>query len=108
MKHEVHNGHQHVHSEHCGHTRIEHGGHVDYLHNGHLHHPHEAHYDEHRIEVSNSNPDECKPIDCQCDHIDCGHEMVPHGDHFDYLVDGRLHHPHGDHCDDHGSVTVLS
>jgi hypothetical protein len=32
---------------------------------------------------------------------------VPHGDHHDYLIDGRLHHPHGDHCDDHGPVTVL-
>jgi hypothetical protein len=31
----------------------------------------------------------------------CGHEAVPHGDHIDYLVDGRLHHPHGDHCDNH-------
>jgi hypothetical protein len=33
---------------------------------------------------------------------------VPHGDHFDYLVDGRLHHRHGDHCDDHGPITVLN
>jgi hypothetical protein len=31
---------------------------------------------------------------------------VPHGDHVDYLVGGRLHHPHGDHCDDHGAVQV--
>ncbi|HHS0832622.1 TPA: hypothetical protein ACTDMQ_004466 [Salmonella enterica subsp. enterica serovar Muenchen] len=38
---------------------------------------------------------------------DCGHEPVPHGNHIDYLVDGRLHHPHGDHCDDHGLVDVL-
>ncbi len=37
----------------------------------------------------------------------CGHEAVPHGDHTDYLVDGRLHHPHGDHCDDHGPVEVV-
>jgi hypothetical protein len=33
---------------------------------------------------------------------------VPHGDHVDYLVDGKLHHPHDDHCDDHGSLTVKS
>lgn len=32
---------------------------------------------------------------------------VPHGDHIDYLVDGRLHHPHDDHCDDHGPVEVV-
>jgi uncharacterized protein (DUF1330 family) len=28
----------------------------------------------------------------------CGHEAVPHGDHTDYLVNGRLHHPHSGHC----------
>jgi hypothetical protein len=32
---------------------------------------------------------------------------VPHGDHVDFLVNGRLHYPHGDHCDDHGPVTVV-
>jgi hypothetical protein len=31
---------------------------------------------------------------------------VPHGDHVDYLVDGRLHHVHGQHCDDHGALTL--
>ena len=36
----------------------------------------------------------------------CGHEAVPHGEHIDYLVSGRLHHPHGDHCDDHGAVQL--
>lgn len=38
---------------------------------------------------------------------DCGHEAIPHGDHVDYVVNGRLHHPHGDHCDDHGPVTII-
>jgi hypothetical protein len=32
---------------------------------------------------------------------------VPHGDHIDYLVNGRLHHPHGNHCDDHGPLTPV-
>lgn len=32
---------------------------------------------------------------------DCGHTAVRHGDHVDYLHDGRLHHPHGDHVDEH-------
>jgi hypothetical protein len=36
----------------------------------------------------------------------CGDKTVPHADHVDYLVNGRLHHPHGDHCDDHGSVQL--
>jgi len=105
--HTVHDNHQHVHSAACGHTRLLHEGHIDYLHDGHLHHAHEGHYDEHSIAVSEVNPDVCASIPCACGHQDCGHERVPHGDHFDFLVSGRLHHLHGDHCDDHGPVDVL-
>ena len=107
MSCQSHSNHGHVHSEHCGHPRIQHDGHVDYLHDGHLHHPHDGHYDEHVIAVSAANPAACAPLKCECKHEDCGHLKVPHGDHFDYLVDGRLHHPHGDHCDDHGAVKVV-
>jgi hypothetical protein len=32
---------------------------------------------------------------------------VPHGDHTDYLVNGRLHFHHDGHCDDHGSLQVM-
>ena len=100
----------HIHREGCGHTAIRHADHIDYLHDGHMHHPHEDHYDEHRIEVSDVNPNECIPISSCADHIhgpNCGHESVPHGDHIDYLVDGRLHHVHDGHCDDHGPIEVL-
>ncbi|MDM7516952.1 hypothetical protein QUF07_09535 [Lentilactobacillus sp. TOM.63] len=38
----------------------------------------------------------------------CGHQQVPHGDHIDYLVNGRLQHVHGDHVDDHGPVDIVS
>jgi ABC-type branched-subunit amino acid transport system ATPase component len=31
---------------------------------------------------------------------------IPHGDHMDYVVSGRLHHPLRDHCDDHGPVQL--
>jgi len=31
----------------------------------------------------------------------CGHQMVQHGDHWDYLHDGHMHYVHGDHVDDH-------
>jgi hypothetical protein len=106
MEHRVHADHAHKHSEHCGHLRIVHGDHIDYLHDGHLHAEHDDHYDEHVIEVSAANPDSCAPIACLCGHDGCGHPLVPHGDHFDYLVNGRLHHRHGDHCDDHGAVTL--
>lgn len=107
MAHTIHADHKHVHSENCGHTRIQHDGHTDYLHDGHLHSAHEGHYDEHVIEISAANPDVCAPISCTCGHEECGHERVPHGDHEDFLVDGRLHHKHGDHCDDHGPLTVV-
>ena len=104
---EHHHDHTHVHGEGCGHTKIQHEGHVDFLHDGHLHHAHDGHYDEHALSVSDTNPTACHPVACACDHEGCGHEKVPHGDHVDYLVSGRLHHKHGDHCDDHGPVTVM-
>ena len=107
MTHTTHSAHGHVHNEHCGHARIEHDGHVDYVHDGHLHAPHGDHYDEHVLAVNDTNPANCAPVECACGHDACGHETVPHGDHVDYLYEGRLHHRHGDHCDDHGPVNVL-
>lgn len=110
----IHPDHPHQHGAGCGHTAIRHGDHVDYLHDGHLHHMHGDHVDEHVIEVSATNPDRCTAGEPCTGHEPghvhgpgCGHEAVPHGDHIDYLVDGRLHHPHGDHCDDHGPIEVV-
>lgn len=110
-EHKTHAHPEHVHGENCGHVAVRHGDHVDYLHDGHLHHPHGDHYDEHVLEVSAENPAECKPVLTCCDagHVHgegCGHEAVPHGDHVDYLVDGRLHHVHDGHCDDHGPLPL--
>jgi hypothetical protein len=31
----------------------------------------------------------------------CGHEVVAHGDHSDYVHDGHRHAPHGSHYDEH-------
>lgn len=107
MEHSFHEDHTHVHSSGCGHTKIQHGDHFDYLHHGHLHAEHDSHYDECFLEVSDANPDVCSETACQCDHNDCGHEKIRHSDHFDFLVNGRLHHLHNGHCDDHGAVTVL-
>ena len=107
--HHTHANHQH--GPHCGHTAIQHGDHVDYLVDGVLHHPHGDHCDEHVIEVDNNHPNECNAKHQCDDHVhgpDCGHEAVKHGDHIDYIVDGRLHHQHGDHCDDHGPIEVLA
>ena len=111
MSHETHEGeHAHEHSADCGHTAVRHDGHVDYLHDGHLHHPHDDHVDEHVIEVDQEHPaGHAAPVDCDPEHAhgsECGHEAVPHGDHVDYLVEGRLHSPHEDHCDDHGPLAT--
>jgi len=104
----------HHHGPGCGHTAIRHKGHVDYLSEGHLEHPHGKQNDEHVIEVSERNPDRCSPehrAAAAAGHVHgpgCGHEAIPHGDHIDYIVDGRLQHPHGDHIDDHGPVEIVS
>ena len=107
---QTHENHNHVHGAGCGHTAIRHNGHVDYLHDGHLHHEHNGHYDEHVLEVNDTNADGCHPVHTCGSHVHgagCGHEAVPHGDHIDYIVNGRLHHQHGDHCDDHGPVEIV-
>jgi hypothetical protein len=106
--HKIHGGHSHIHGEGCGHTAVRVGGEVGYLHNGHLHTAHGDHFDEASVPVSAENPAACAPSACGHEHgPGCGHEAVPHGDHVDYLVDGRLHFPHGGHCDDHGAVEIV-
>lgn len=113
MNCKTHQNHDHVHGKDCGHTAIQHGDHVDYLrylYDGHLHHPHQDHVDEHVIEVSEKNPNACNHAVADTGHVhgeNCGHEAVPHGDHVDYLVNGRLEHQHGDHIDDHGAVQLV-
>ena len=37
----------------------------------------------------------------------CEHYRVIHGDHIDYLVNGRLEYPHSDHIDDHGPLQMI-
>jgi hypothetical protein len=113
--HTVHADHAHKHGPACGHVAIKHGDHVDYLHDGHLHHQEGNVVEEHVLEVNTKNPDRCTPTfghsDHEAHHVhgpQCGHQAMPHGDHIDYLVNGRLHHPHGGHCDDHGEVQIVS
>ena len=102
---EQRDGHPHEHGPGCGHKVVRHGDHADYLHDGHLHSPGGAGVEEHVLEVDRGHPNACAPVECPAKHHPgCGHPRVPHGDHFDYLVDGALHHLHGDHCDLHGTV----
>ena len=103
MQQSTHAGeHAHIHGQQCGHVAILHNDHIDYLHDGHLHFRQGDHYEEHTIAVDETHPAVCSPLTCSCDHQAEGHERVPHGDHFDYLCNGELHHCHGDHCDSHG------
>ncbi|MGZ3583477.1 MAG: hypothetical protein ACXWQR_22935 [Ktedonobacterales bacterium] len=106
MTHDAHTEHVHTHGPGCGHVAIEHEGHVDYVHEGHLHYPHDEHYDEHVLAITQQNPASSTPVECACDHIDCGHQRIPHADHADYLVNGELHHKRGVHCDNHGPVVT--
>jgi hypothetical protein len=103
----------HKHGPHCGHQGIIHQDHIDYMHNGELHSPGDGLVVQHSIDISPKNPNvctpdfKCLPSDTEHEHsANCGHMLVPHGDHLDYVVDGRLHHAHGDHCDDHGKLTL--
>ena len=104
----------HTHGPGCGHTAVEHDGHVDYVHDGELHHPtdRKGNVDRHHFAVDATNPAGCTP-GFQAGHAvehhhgpNCGHVAIPHGDHTDYIVEGRLHSAHGDHCDDHGPVNI--
>lgn len=102
----------HTHGKNCGHTGIHHSGHVDYLVDGKLEHcENDGSTCCHTLEVSGDNPACCQPLtDCAAKGHEhgpgCGHEAIQHGDHVDYIVDGRLHHTHNGHCDDHGPVTL--
>ena len=103
----IHGGHEHAHGRACGHASLSHAGHVDYLHDGHLHHGHAIHMDEHAIEVSKANPArERRAAAGDAHSAEDGHAVVQHGDHFDHVHNGRLHHAHGGHADDHGAVKV--
>ena len=113
MAHTTHESHDHQHGPGCGHKAVQHAGHMDYLHDGHLHHPHDRHVDECTVETAGMNAASCTPDHACGEHAQdhkhgatCGHEMVPHGDHSDYLVGGHLHSPHGQHCDDHGALSL--
>jgi len=37
----------------------------------------------------------------------CGHPIIIHDGHIDYIVGNRLHHVHDGHCDDHGEIFIV-
>ncbi len=105
--------HAHVHSLDCEHKLVAHEDHHDYMHDGHLHNVSTGGVEEHVLPVDAEHPDACTPEhfcnEHSADHVhgdNCGHAMVPHGDHVGYLVDGHLHRAHNGHCDYHGRLTV--
>lgn len=124
---------EHNHGMQCGHTPVLLGGQVAYLmEDGSIEPSHalqglgaitNAAGKTSTVPITESNPARCTP-DHSCsthgqDHQhgpSCGHPRVKHGDHFDYLVDGHLHHLHSAagsspsayHCDDHGELPSIS
>ncbi len=105
--------HDHVHSLDCEHKLVAHDDHHDYMHDGHLHHVTASGVVDHVLAIDADHPDACTPEhfcnEHAADHVhseNCGHAMVPHGDHVGYLVDGHLHRAHNGHCDYHGRLTV--
>lgn len=63
-------------------------------------------------EKINDNLNECKKCigNITKNHIHgigCGHSIIFHKGHIDYLVDDNLHHPHNEHCDDHGNILLV-
>jgi len=105
--------HEHQHADACGHEAVPHGDHVDYVHDGHMHAMHSGHYDDHGLNQMAKSSRKT----ASTDHLtakthkhkhakDCGHELVKHGDHEDYLHDGQYHAKHGGHYDLHGTPVV--
>ena len=37
----------------------------------------------------------------------CGHPIIYHDGHVDYIVGNQLHHVHDGHCDDHGIIFII-
>ena len=37
----------------------------------------------------------------------CGHPIIFHDGHIDYIVGNQLHHVHDGHCDDHGIIFIV-
>jgi hypothetical protein len=89
-------GHDHEHSETCGHASVRHGDHVDYLHDGQVHHSHERHYDECALDQHVSAEEHS-----HAHGQDCGHEQIQHGGHVDYLHGDHRHAAHEGHYDEH-------
>ena len=74
---------------------------------------------------STTSPSVCShehlhPSESYCDHShtsphlhnsECGHKLVPHDDHFDFLVKHddhfHLHHPFQNGCNDHGHFSAF-
>ncbi|MBC7542243.1 MAG: hypothetical protein H7338_05890 [Candidatus Sericytochromatia bacterium] len=106
MPHSTHETHTHQHGDACGHPRILWLDKEAFLHDGHLHLAHGGHWDETQIDVTSQNPTECRQTACVKNHTD--YPAVPHGDHVDHLINGRLHRQHAGHCDDHGAVKIAA
>lgn len=91
--------HRHRHDRWCGHAEVLHGDHVDHLHDGEIHHACDDHVE--RVGVVSSVAH--LPHEAHMHvHVDgCGHELVIHDDHHDFVHGKHRHATHGTHYDEH-------
>jgi len=77
---------------------------------GHLHHAYDGGVGGYEPPPHDPTPEQCEGHVCDehgpaHDHgPGCGHRLVAHAGHTDFVVAGHLHHPHGPHCDSHGAL----
>lgn len=98
-RHQPVGDHGHRHDRWCGHATLAHGDHMDFLHDGQVHHPCTDHVDE----ISTQGPGAHLSHSAHM-HVhtsDCGHEVVSHEDHLDFLHGRHRHAAHTTHYDEH-------
>ncbi|KAK9829953.1 hypothetical protein WJX72_008845 [[Myrmecia] bisecta] len=86
-------------------TRVWHDGHIGYLCDGKMYCSVQEEEPLMQHQLSSTSP--CKLIPRLDSHIhgpDCGHEVVLHDDHYDYLVGEELHHVVDDTCCSRGCI----
>lgn len=84
--------------------KIKHDNHYGYVYDGKLN----CYDDETCSFLSHNlshNVEDCKKVKTKHDHNNL--VMIPHFDHYDYIIGNRLHYMHGNHCDDHGEIELM-
>ena len=84
---------------------VRYDGQTDLLTNGKLTHEKGPSGDNLTVPVTRTNPTGHSTVTYSGDFDD--QPVIPHGNHMDVIVKGRLLHKHGRHYDDHGPITII-